>query len=155
MYCVFSILLLLVFSSLFTPRCEAYKLEKDGTFVIDAVSNENGSRHAMQTAFHREARDIGRRGGRGAGAMPFGLDAIKNITEQVTFADVHGKCDRLSRKWDTAVDSTPAAVKGRVVLEGGVSPLDEGRGRAFFDGVWGIHVATAFVEENYLDCALV
>ncbi|KAJ2901937.1 hypothetical protein MKZ38_001238 [Zalerion maritima] len=144
----------IVFESLFEPRFEAYSQDRSGAITMSAVSNDNGTRHLMETVFRRQPEvEIGAEGN--DGGMPFGLDAIKSITSQITFASLDGACDRFTRLWNTSIDSTPVAIRGKVVIEGGVSPLDDSAGRMSFSNIWGVQVATAFTEDNYLDCATV
>lgn len=135
-----------VFSSLFAAKCEAYSSDSQGTFTMNAASAEvNVSRSSIETSFKRESgNDI---------QMPFNLDAFKVISDQITFADVNGQCNRFVRLWNTTIDSTPIPVKGKITLEGAVSPLQSASGKIGFENVWGMHLATPFKEDNYLNCA--
>ncbi|KAH7632736.1 hypothetical protein B0T09DRAFT_229994, partial [Sordaria sp. MPI-SDFR-AT-0083] len=112
---------------------------------------------------------------------PYPLDFFKNITNQPTFASSGGGCDNMIRLFDTSMSKgkfAPVSVRGRVkavnvfpFVEGGELDLDSeldfdpsegshsddtnGRGRQrkweWID-VYGVQVATPFVENNYLDC---
>ncbi|KAK3403341.1 hypothetical protein B0T20DRAFT_343709, partial [Sordaria brevicollis] len=109
---------------------------------------------------------------------PYPLDFFRNITNQPTFAKQGGGCDNMIRFFDTAMsrgEFPPVAVRGRVRavnifpfakeeeleldadsgLSGSDSPDDAGRLRKREWGwtdVYGVQVATPFIENNYLDC---
>lgn len=108
---------------------------------------------------------------------PYPLDIFKNITNQPTFAKPGGTCDNMIRFFDTAMSRgkfEPVPVKGRVGAvnmfpfvgedldsdshsgpSGSDSPDDAGRLRKReweWTDVYGVQVATPFIENNYLDC---
>jgi hypothetical protein len=81
---------------------------------------------------------------------PYSLELFRNITNQPTFANATS-CDNMIRLFNTSMSvgaHAPVPVRGRV------------RARAFpFQGgvkewadVYGVQVATPFIENNYLDC---
>ncbi|KAK3328222.1 hypothetical protein B0T19DRAFT_442137 [Cercophora scortea] len=81
---------------------------------------------------------------------PYPLELFRNITNQPTFANAT-TCDNMIRMFHTSMsmgDFAPVPVRGRV------------RAKTFpFDGVqkewsnvYGVQVATPFIENNYLDC---
>ncbi|KAK3951727.1 hypothetical protein QBC32DRAFT_362374 [Pseudoneurospora amorphoporcata] len=111
------------------------------------------------------------------------LDFFKNITNQPIFASPGGSCDNMIRFFDTSMSRgkfAPVPVKGRVkavnvfpfVNEGeldsnldlDVDPsegpdLDDANSRGGQRGwewtdVYGVQVATPFIENNYLDCEM-
>lgn len=102
-------------------------------------------------------------------SSPYPLDFFKNITNQPTFASIGGTCDNMIRFFDTSMSKgkfAPVSVMGRVkavntfpfVEEG---ELNSGSNAATSQGgekewewtkVYGVQVATPFIENNYLDC---
>ncbi|KAK3359623.1 hypothetical protein B0T25DRAFT_588427 [Lasiosphaeria hispida] len=81
---------------------------------------------------------------------PYPLDFFKNITNQPTFANA-STCDNMIRWFNTSMsvgEFAPAPVLGRI------------RANAFpyegvekeYTGVYGVQIATPFIENNYLDC---
>lgn len=112
-----------------------------------------------------------------SGSPPYSLDFFKNITNQPTFASPGGTCDNMIRLFDTSMSRgkfAPVPVRGRVkavnvfpfVAEGeldsdsdsdpsGSDSDDASRGgqREWeWTDVYGVQVATPFIENNYLDC---
>lgn len=74
---------------------------------------------------------------------------FKNMTNQPTFAN-GSACDNMVRLFDTSMSRgghEPVFVRGRV--RANLAPLEGGEEWA---GVYGVQVATPFIENNYLDC---
>jgi hypothetical protein len=81
---------------------------------------------------------------------PYPLDLFKNITNQPTFANATS-CDNMIRLFNTTMsvdEHAPAPVRGRVRAR--IFPF-EGQEAEWTD-VYGVQVATPFIENNYLDC---
>lgn len=85
-----------------------------------------------------------------AALNPYPLELYKNITNQPTFANA-SSCDNMIRLFNTTMTAgthAPVYVSGRI------------RARAFpfqetekeWTNVYGVQVATPFIENNYLEC---
>lgn len=71
------------------------------------------------------------------------------MTNQPTFAN-GSSCDNMIRLFNSSMSRgayEPVFVKGRVTAN--LAPLE---GKVEWDGVYGVQVATPFIENNYLDC---
>jgi hypothetical protein len=83
--------------------------------------------------------------------MPYPLSYFQNITNQPIFADgASPVCDNMIRLFGSAMSTgehAPVAVEGSVA-----SNLGPFGGATHFANVWGIQVATPFIENNFLDC---
>ncbi|KAK3996600.1 hypothetical protein QBC44DRAFT_135669 [Cladorrhinum sp. PSN332] len=80
---------------------------------------------------------------------PYSIDLFKNITNQPTFAN-GTSCDNMIRLFNTTMsvdDYAPRTVQGRV--KANAFPF---RGQQEWTDVYGVQVATPFIENNYLDC---
>jgi len=82
---------------------------------------------------------------------PYPLELFKNITNQPTFANATS-CDNMIRLFNTTMslgEHAPKPVLGRVRARAfpfGNAPATE------WADVYGVQVATPFIENNYLDC---
>ncbi|KAI6382175.1 hypothetical protein MCOR25_000766 [Pyricularia grisea] len=132
----------IVHPATFDPACDAFRPSDDGKFLFSAKSVEPES--SLNLEFTLTS-------GTGAvDSLPYPVSFFRNITNQPSFADGN-KCDQMIRLFNTTLSQSPsgapAAVKGRV------STTNVGLGEELKEGdVEGIHVTTAFVENNYLDC---
>jgi hypothetical protein len=86
---------------------------------------------------------------------PYPLDLFRNITNQPTFANAT-TCDNMIRLFNTSM-SAPVPVRGRVRAH--AFPFTSSSRTAAaaekaveWTGIWGVQVATPFIENNYLDC---
>ena len=83
-------------------------------------------------------------------SSPFPLELFKNITNQPTFANA-SSCDNMIRLFNTTMsigEHAPVPVRGRVRAR--AFPFEASE--AEWSDVYGVQVATPFVENNYLDC---
>jgi len=81
---------------------------------------------------------------------PYPLELFKNITNQPTFANA-STCDNMIRWFNTSMsvgEFAPAPVLGRI--RANAFPY-EGTEKEW-TAVYGVQVATPFIENNYLDC---
>ncbi|KAK4157177.1 hypothetical protein C8A00DRAFT_40404 [Chaetomidium leptoderma] len=82
---------------------------------------------------------------------PYPLELFKNITNQPTFANAT-TCDNMIRLFNTTMsvgEYAPVPVRGRVRA---LAFPFEGTAEKEWTGVYGVQVATPFIENNYLDC---
>lgn len=82
---------------------------------------------------------------------PYPLELFKNITNQPTFANATS-CDNMIRLFNTSMstgDHAPVPVHGRVKAR--AFPFQSASEKEWTD-VYGVQVATPFIENNYLDC---
>ncbi|KAL2132840.1 hypothetical protein VTI74DRAFT_3239 [Chaetomium olivicolor] len=80
---------------------------------------------------------------------PYPLELFKNITNQPTFANATS-CDNMIRLFNTTMsvgDHAPVPVRGTINAR--VFPFE---GEKAWVNVYGVQVATPFIENNYLDC---
>ncbi|TLD20596.1 hypothetical protein PspLS_08750 [Pyricularia sp. CBS 133598] len=132
----------IVHPATFDPACDAFRTSDHGKLLFSAKSTEPES--SLTLEFTRTA-DAG-----AVESQPYPVSFFRNITNQPSFADGK-KCDQMIRLFNTTLSQgpsgAPAAVKGRV------STTNLGMGEELDEGeVEGIHVTTAFIENNYLDC---
>ena len=92
---------------------------------------------------------------------PYPLDLFRNITNQPTFANATS-CDNMIRLFNTSMSVPAVPVRGRVRAH--AFPFTPSSSSSSSDraaqknaavewtGVWGVQVATPFIENNYLDC---
>jgi hypothetical protein len=123
-----------VFASVFDPPCDAYRAvpgAKDTTH-FSAKSSEASVRTQFTPA-----------------ESMYPLSFFKNFTNQPTFAN--GKtCDNMIRLFDTSVTLAPnriESVRGTVRVK--IPPFKE---EVKWEGVYGLRMDTAFIENNYLPC---
>jgi hypothetical protein len=89
----------------------------------------------------------------GLSSSPYPLELFKNITNQPTFANATS-CDNMIRLFNTTMSVgqyAPLAVRGRVKAL--TFPFEESERE--WKEVYGVQVATPFIENNYLDCRTV
>ncbi|CAA9966089.1 hypothetical protein PTMSG1_09448 [Pyrenophora teres f. maculata] len=129
------------FPASFDPSCDAYRAVPDakhpGTTFFGAHS-VNSSAASITTEFSLTDEES---------LLP--LSFFVNVTNQVIFAD--GKsCDNMVRLFNTSVTTAPnkiERVKGTVRAK--ILPFKEDQ---YWQGVCGIRLNTAFIENNYLPC---
>ncbi|KAL2020560.1 hypothetical protein VTK56DRAFT_8148 [Thermocarpiscus australiensis] len=123
----------------YEPPCDAYRYLGNGATYFKGAS---------LTSFEFVALELRRLPH--PSLSPYSLELFKNITNQPTFANA-SSCDNMIRLFNTTMsvgDHAPVAVRGRV------------RARSFpfqdtekeWTDVYGVQVATPFIENNYLDC---
>ena len=81
---------------------------------------------------------------------PYPLELFKNITNQPTFANATS-CDNMIRLFNTTMsvgEYAPVPVRGRVAARAFPFHGDENE----WTDIYGVQVATPFIENNYLDC---
>lgn len=126
-----------VYPATFEPECDAYG-DNDETYF--EAQSTNGS------AFI--SLDFSPRKKNPTPSVEF-LNFFKNVTNQPIFAN-GTTCDWMTRLFNTSVSEAPfapVAVKGTVRSR--IGPF---LGRKKFEGIYGIQIATPFIERNYLDC---
>ncbi|KAK0754438.1 hypothetical protein B0T18DRAFT_312519 [Schizothecium vesticola] len=123
------------------PPCDAYRALPNGNTFFRGQSTTSPTEfiELETTTRHRLA----------AAANPYPLELFKNITNQPTFANA-SSCDNMIRWFNTTMSAGTAVVQGRVRARNAF-PYLGGEERAW-DGVWGVQVATPFIENNYLSC---
>jgi hypothetical protein len=80
---------------------------------------------------------------------PYAIELFKNITNQPIFAN-GSACDNMIRLFNSSLSTgayEPVSVKGRVRAD--IAPL---KGEEEWSDVYGLQIATPFIENNYLDC---
>ncbi|OIW30235.1 hypothetical protein CONLIGDRAFT_681011 [Coniochaeta ligniaria NRRL 30616] len=128
----------------FQPPCDAYQRLPSG-----APSGAATSFRATSASTGEYAEVQVSRLPAGSAASPYSIEAFKNITNQPTFANA-STCDNMIRLFNSSMsrgEYEPVFVRGRV--RANVAPLEEA---AEWSDVYGVQVATPFVENNYLDC---
>ncbi|XPS73132.1 hypothetical protein M3J09_005285 [Ascochyta lentis] len=120
-----------VFPATFDPPCDAYRRVGETT-AFDAVADQGET--WVHTSFALASSPL------------YSLQFFMNVTNQPTFAD--GKtCDNMVRLFNTSVTRGVEAVRGSVRAK--IAPFGEER---VWEGVEGIRLDSAFVENNYLPC---
>ncbi|KAJ4988324.1 hypothetical protein SVAN01_06259 [Stagonosporopsis vannaccii] len=117
----------------FEPPCDAYRGVAPGTTALDARSDDGTA--YVETRF-----------GLMHGAGHAGLAFFRNVTNQPTFADGRS-CDNMIRLFNTSVTTGIERVKGTV--RASMYPFE---GDEVWEGVEGIRLDSAFIENNYLPC---
>lgn len=103
-----------------------------------------------------DAQDASARGRGSASPYPYPLALFRNVTNQPSFADGR-TCGNMIRPFNTSLSEgpfAPAPVRG-TVRAGRTFPFFDGEtGQAgeVWEGVYGVQVATPFIENNYLEC---
>ena len=122
----------------YQPLCDAYHALADGATYFKGSSLTSNEFFEVEMAPIRPAIN------------PYPLDLFKNITNQPTFANAT-TCDNMIRLFNTSMtmgEYAPVPVQGRV--KANTFPF---RGAATeWTNVFGVQVATPFIENNYLDC---
>lgn len=121
------------FPSTFEPECDAYRAAGQGKTVFEARSQDGEA--FVETLFEAV-------GEAGSDGMAF----WRNVTNQPTFADGRS-CDNMIRLFNTSVTTGIERVKGSVRAR--IPPF---RGEEAWEGVDGIRLDSAFIENNYLPC---
>ncbi|KAF2849572.1 hypothetical protein T440DRAFT_130179 [Plenodomus tracheiphilus IPT5] len=126
-----------VYPATFKPECDAYaasSIPGITTFSSKSVAVGNAS-FAIQFAKMNEE--------------VYPLSYFKNVTNQPMFAD--GKtCDNMIRLFNTSVTTSPNRIDQVIgSVQANIAPL---KGVMSWNGVYGLRLDTAFVENNYLPC---
>lgn len=124
------------------PPCDAYRSLPNGNTFFRGQSTASPTEFIeleMTTARHHHH----------LAANPYPLELFKNITNQPTFANA-SSCDNMIRWFNTTMSAGAAVVQGRVRARNAF-PYVGGEEKEW-DGVWGVQVATPFIENNYLSC---
>ncbi|KAF2624522.1 hypothetical protein BU25DRAFT_154964 [Macroventuria anomochaeta] len=121
------------FPASFDPACDAYRSTgAPGTTSFSATSFSSIA--SISTTFAP------------AEGWTYPLQFYKNITNQPTFAD--GKtCDNMIRLFNTSVTTSIETVRGSVRAK--IPPFER---EEVWEGVEGIRLDSAFLENNYLSC---
>ena len=123
----------------YDPACNAYRTLPNGAnyFRANALSSSEFVELEMTQLQ--------------AGAFnPYPLEFFRNITNQPTFANA-STCDNMIRLFETDMakgEHAPVAVRGQVRA----SAFPFGAAGSSWSEVYGVQVATPFIENNYLDC---
>jgi hypothetical protein len=123
----------------YEPLCDAYRHSPDGTTYFKGSSLTSPDFFELEMT--RLPHDL---------SSPYHLELFKNITNQPTFANATS-CDNMIRLYNTTMSTgglTPVPVRGRVRAR--AFPFQEGEKE--WTDVYGVQVATPFIENNYLDC---
>lgn len=121
------------------PPCDAYRALPNGNNFFRGKSRNSGEFVEVEMA---RLSDVA--------LNPYPLDFFKNITNQPTFANA-STCDNMIRWFNTSMsvgEFAPRPVLGRI--RANAFPY-EGVEKEWTD-VFGVQVATPFIENNYLDC---
>lgn len=119
-----------VYPAAFDPECDAYKATSDcggASFKATSTGSTPRSMHIETQPSH--------------GELPITLDFIRNITNQVVFANA-SICDNYQRLFNTSLSLSPVAVKGTVTAQ--LEPFAEEK--QTWRDVFGWRVASAFLE---------
>ncbi|GAB1314539.1 hypothetical protein MFIFM68171_04749 [Madurella fahalii] len=123
----------------YEPLCDAYRLLANGATYFKGSSLT--SSEFIELEMTRLARPT---------FSPYPLEVFKNITNQPTFANATS-CDNMIRLFNTTMSAgehAPVPVRGRVRAR--TFPFQGGERE--WTEVYGVQVATPFIENNYLDC---
>lgn len=135
----------LVAPATFEPSCDAYTPAGTSTVfrAVGTASTSNSSSACQKHYFADLDFAV-------ATWPAYPLDFFKNVTNQPSFAN-GTQCDQQIRLFGTDLAQAPYEprfVEGRVVA----SMLPFGERREWAAGVYGLQIATPFVENNYLVC---
>lgn len=130
--------------AVFEPACDAYQHVVRGGEATSATFF--GARSSDKAGFyaHVEVSPLPP-----SAPHPYPLEALRNITNQPTFAN-GSSCDNMVRLFNSSLSRdayAPVLVRGSV--RANMAPLE---GAAEWTDVYGVQVATPFIENNYLDC---
>lgn len=122
------------FPASFSPPCDAYAAVPGapGTTTFEARSEDGTA--AVSTRFERSKGSV------------YDLRFFANVTNQPTFADGR-TCDNMIRLFNTSVTTSIETVKGSVRAK--IPPFER---EEVWEGVEGIRMDSAFIENNYLSC---
>jgi len=121
------------------PPCDAYRALPSGATYFKGKSLSSGEFVEVEMS---RVKDLS--------LSPYPLELFKNITNQPTFANA-STCDNMIRWFNTSMsvgEFAPAPVLGRI--RANAFPY-EGTEKEWTD-VYGVQIATPFIENNYLDC---
>jgi hypothetical protein len=124
----------------FAPECDAYDRRADGTTMFQTMSETLSQDKYALLEFQKMDPNT---------ENPYSMDLFKNITNQPTFAN-GSTCDNMIRLFNTDMSTgvyEPVQVWGTVVTN--LAPWNE---KVTWKGVYGVQIATPFIENNYLDC---
>ncbi|KAF3042641.1 hypothetical protein E8E12_004271 [Didymella heteroderae] len=126
-----------VFPAAFDPVCDAYRSASKPGETTFAATSESG-KASIETVFaSSSSSDAG---------WTYPLSFFANVTNQPIFAD--GKtCDNMIRLFNTSVTTSIETVVGTVKAQ--IPPFS---GQQVWEGVEGIKLDSAFIENNYLPC---
>ena len=129
--------------AVFDPPCDAYRAAHGPSPSGATYFRGRGTNDSSAFA-ELEFYPVGRHD---SGVIP--VSFFKNVTNQPSFGN-GSTCDQQIRLFGTALSQgrfAPAPVVGKVLSD--LPPL---RGRQGLGEVYGVQVATPFIENNYLDC---
>lgn len=124
----------------YDPRCDAYRRLANGAtyFKGSSLTSSEFVELEMARLSHPALN-------------PYPLELFKNITNQPAFANATS-CDNMIRLFNTTMslgEHAPVPVRGRVRAR--AFPFQGAAEKEWAD-VYGVQVATPFIENNYLDC---
>lgn len=126
-----------VFPAAFEPGCDAYRATSNPGETEFAATSESG-KASIETVF-APSQSEGKE-------WTYPLEFFKNVTNQPIFAD--GKtCDNMIRLFNTSVTTHIEPVVGTVRAQ--IPPFSVEK---VWEGVEGIRLDSAFIENNYLPC---
>ena len=124
--------------SKYDPLCEPYKALPNGATYFKGASLSSPEFIELEMARIRPSLN------------PYPLELFKNITNQPTFANAT-TCDNMIRLFNTSMsigEHSPTPVRGKIRANAFPFPGEE---KKWVD-VYGVQIATPFIENNYLDC---
>lgn len=138
----------LVSPAAYDPPCDAYRRLPSGASYFRAASLTSRDFVELEMTPTSLTNPIN----------PYPLDFFRNITNQPTFANATS-CDNMIRLFNTSMsvgEYAPVTVRGRVRARAFPFQLLRSSGEkeeaTEWTGVYGVQVATPFIENNYLDC---
>jgi hypothetical protein len=135
-----------VYPAAFDPPCDAYRsASPQSSYSPSSPGTTTFSASSANTSLHTTFRPAPH-------ALSTPLSFFANVTNQPTFADGR-TCDNMIRLFGTALSTGANGIEevtGHVQVKG-VWPLEGGEEKTW-EGVEGVRFASAFVENNYLDC---
>ncbi|KAH6850694.1 hypothetical protein B0I37DRAFT_353148 [Chaetomium sp. MPI-CAGE-AT-0009] len=123
----------------YEPVCDAYRRLPNGNtyFKGTSLTSPDFIELEMARVLHQTLN-------------PYPLELFKNITNQPTFANATS-CDNMIRLFNTTMSTgeyAPVPVRGRVKAR--TFPFHGAETE--WTNIYGVQVATPFIENNYLDC---
>jgi len=128
----------------FDPPVDAYRRADSGSLFFKGWAAANAA-VSLELNFSPLSAD--------GDASPFPLELFKNITNQPSFSN-GSTCDNQIRLFHSPLAEgvfAPVPVKGKVAAT--IPPFDASRCGLPAGDVFGLQIATPFIENNYLDCA--
>ncbi|KAL1858938.1 hypothetical protein VTK73DRAFT_7734 [Phialemonium thermophilum] len=143
-----------------------YYFRGEGVAAPEQADEAGGSRPFLEVEFAPAVAD-----GRTGPSSPYSLEVFRNITNQPIFANA-STCDNMIRVFDSDLSAgpehAPAVVRGRVrasqvapwqgMAQADGEVVGDGEeeagslGEWEWTGVYGVQVATPFIENGYLEC---